>query len=189
MPRFRFKTGFTVRRYCGKRKVLGSDLRLVTLNCMRVFVCVRLNYCRILIFFFFFSLTLLYFMRWCWQTVRIVLQMIVLARHVAWIWRFKNACKVLSLPTLSKDRFGQVRRRCEDDIKVSLLQTSCKDLMWIYMANVRDLCQDLVRTVLNCRVPWSVSNLTSWGPSVPCVSLFCGLAEGTVVFFLIYLNA
>jgi hypothetical protein len=33
----------------------------------------------------------------------------------------KNACKILNLPTSSKDKFGQVRRRWEDDITASLL--------------------------------------------------------------------
>ena len=65
----------------------------------------------------------------------------------------KNACKVLNLPTSSKVKFWQFGRRWEDDTKISLLETIYKDLVWIHMAYVRDLCQDLVKTVMNCRVP------------------------------------
>jgi len=65
----------------------------------------------------------------------------------------QNACKILNLPTLSKDKFGQVRRRWEDDIITSLLETRYKDLVWIHMAYVRDIlsgscenCHELLRS-------------------------------------------
>ena len=80
--------------------------------------------------------------------------MVVLVRHVAWILEGKNAYKVLNLPTLIRGKFGQIRRRWEDDIKTSLLETRCKDLVWIHMAYIRDLCQDLVKTVMNSRISW-----------------------------------
>jgi len=99
----------------------------------------------------------------------------------------KNSCKILNLLTLSKDKFGQVRHRREDDIRINLLETRCKDLVWIHMAYVRVLCHDLVKTVMNCRVPLSVSNfMTRLGPVVPCVTLFCGRAEGRHCSFVLF---
>jgi hypothetical protein len=48
---------------------------------------------------------------------------------------------------------GRPRRRWEDNIKRDLQEVGCGGMDWIYLAQDRDRCRELVNTVMNLRVP------------------------------------
>jgi hypothetical protein len=52
-----------------------------------------------------------------------------------------------------KRPLGRPRPRWVDNIKMDLREVEWDSVVWIYMAQDRDQWRDLVKTVLNLRVP------------------------------------
>jgi hypothetical protein len=52
-----------------------------------------------------------------------------------------------------KKQFGRPRRRWKDNIRMYLKETEWEEVDWIQLALNRDRWRDLVNTVMNLRVP------------------------------------
>jgi len=52
-----------------------------------------------------------------------------------------------------KRTLGRPRRRCEDHIKMDLLEVGCAGMDWIELVRDRNRCRALVNAVMNLRVP------------------------------------
>jgi hypothetical protein len=52
-----------------------------------------------------------------------------------------------------KRPLGRPRPKLEDNIKMSLTEFSCEDVIYIKLAENRDKCQAVVKAAMNTRVP------------------------------------
>jgi hypothetical protein len=58
--------------------------------------------------------------------------------HVARISENRGVYRVLMGKTEGKRPLGRTRRRCEDDIKMDLLEVECRGMDWIELAQDRE---------------------------------------------------
>jgi hypothetical protein len=65
----------------------------------------------------------------------------------------RAAYRVLVGKREGKRQFGRLRRKWEDNIKISLQELGCGGMDWIDLAQDRDRCRALVNAVINLRVP------------------------------------
>jgi len=75
------------------------------------------------------------------------------ARHVAGMEETRNANNISVGKLEGKRPLGKPRRRCENIIRMVVREIEWEGVDWMHLAKDRDQCQDLVKTVMNIRVP------------------------------------
>jgi hypothetical protein len=65
----------------------------------------------------------------------------------------RDVYKLLIGKPEGKKSLGRPRRRWEDIIKMDFQALGCGDIGWIELAQNRDRCWTLVKTIMNLRVP------------------------------------
>jgi hypothetical protein len=80
-------------------------------------------------------------------------RMMILAGHVAQMGEKRNAYRILVGQPEGKRPVGRPRPRWVDDIEIYLREIRWGGMDWIYLAQDREQCRALVKTVLNSRVP------------------------------------
>jgi hypothetical protein len=75
------------------------------------------------------------------------------AGHVAQIRSKRNAHRILVGKREGKRPLGRPRRRWLDNIKIDLREIGCDGMDLIYLAQDRNQCMALVKTVMSLQVP------------------------------------
>jgi hypothetical protein len=76
-----------------------------------------------------------------------------LAGHVARMGEKRNTYRILMENPEGKKPLGRPRRRWVDNIKADLREIGWDGMNWIDLAQDRDQWRDLVKAVMNLRVP------------------------------------
>jgi hypothetical protein len=75
------------------------------------------------------------------------------AGHVARTGEVRGTYNILVGRPEGRRPLGKPGRRCEDNIKMDLIETGFGDVDWIHLAQDRDKWRALLNTVMNLRVP------------------------------------
>jgi hypothetical protein len=81
-------------------------------------------------------------------------------------WGRREACLGFWWGNLrEKDHWGDVRRKCENNIRMDLQEVGCGGMDWIGLAQDSDRWREIVNAVMNLRVPKNAGNfLNSYIP-------------------------
>jgi hypothetical protein len=73
--------------------------------------------------------------------------------HVARMGEMRNAYNIMVGKPEGKRPLGRHRHKWEDNIRTDLREIGCEGVDWIHLTRDRDQRRDLVKTVMNIRVP------------------------------------